>query len=186
VADDLVRVYARQLSDAHAETDGRSQAYERLFAYYLEQADAADKHLNALPGQPVPAQFTGRQDALAWLDAERASLIAAVTLAASIGDDKVALELPMCLRAYLSWRRRFDDWLAVLEISLDAARALNDRRNEATALTSLGLALVEVRRFDEAITALQNAAAIYRETGDRYREGSALNNLREARSAEES
>jgi hypothetical protein len=124
---DLVRVYARQVSDAHAEADGREQAYERLFAYYLEQADAADHHLNALAGQPVPAQFTGRQDALVWLDAERASLIAAVTLAASIGYDEVALRLPLCLQEYLAWRRRFDDWLAVLEISRDAAWALNDQ-----------------------------------------------------------
>ena len=47
------------------------------------------------------------------------------------------------------------------------------------ALTSLGVALWEVRRFDEAITAHQDAAAIYRETGDEYRENIALNKLKD-------
>ena len=81
------------------------------------RADAADAHLRALPGTPVPADFTGRDDALAWLDAERPSLVAAVTMAASTGRDQVAMRLPLALGEYLSWRRRFDDWLAILTIS---------------------------------------------------------------------
>ena len=78
---------------------------------------------------------------------------------------------------YLEWRRRFDDWLTVMAVSRDSARQLNDKGNEAAAMTSLGNALVEVRRFEEAITAHQDAVAIYRETGDRHREGIALGNL---------
>ena len=46
-------------------------------------------------GTPVPAEFTGREDALAWLDAERPSLIAAVTMAAGTGRDQIALRLPL-------------------------------------------------------------------------------------------
>ena len=53
--------------------------------------------------------------------------------------------LPLQLGEYLSWRRRFDDWLAVASISRDAARRLGDRTNEAVALINLGAALVEVR-----------------------------------------
>ena len=66
---DLLRLYARQLSDAHADADEREQARDRLLRYYLETAGAADAHLRALPGIPVPAVFTGRDSALAWLDA---------------------------------------------------------------------------------------------------------------------
>ena len=62
-----------------------------------------------------PPEFTGRDDALAWLDAERPSLVAAVTMAASTGRDQVAMELPLYLSEYLAWRRRFDDWLAVTD-----------------------------------------------------------------------
>ena len=174
---DLLHLYAQRLSEEHAEVDGREQARDRLLDYYLTMADAADDHLRALPGKAVPEEFTGQDGALAWLDAERASLIAAVTMAAETGRDQAALRLPLLLAEYLSWRRRFDDWIAITTISLDAARRLGDRRGEGDALTILGVALVEVRRFEGAITACQDAAAIYRATGDRHSEGITLGNL---------
>jgi tetratricopeptide (TPR) repeat protein len=174
---DLVRLYAARLSDVHADADGREQARDRLLGWYLAMAEAADAHLRALPGTAVPEEFTGRDDALAWLDGERASLVAAVTMAAGTGRDHAAMRLPHALAEYFRWRRRFDDWIAVTTVSLDAARRLGDRRREGDALTILGLALVEVRRFEQAITAHQEAAAIYQETSDRHREGTALNNL---------
>jgi tetratricopeptide (TPR) repeat protein len=174
---DLLRLYARQLSDAHAHDDGREQARDRLLRYYHDTARAAQAHMRALPGTPAPTAFTGRDDALAWLDAERPNLIAAVTMAASTDRDQIAMQLPLRMGDYLYWRRRFDDWLAILVISRDAARRLGDRSNEAQALNNLGIALKETRRHEEAITAHQDAAAIFRETGDRYREGTALNNL---------
>jgi hypothetical protein len=130
---------------------------------------------------PVPAQFTGREQALAWLDAERPSLIAAVTLAASTGRDQVAMTLPPLLSEYLDWRRRFDDKIAVLAICRETARHLGNQRFEAIALTNAGIALRETRRFEEAIAAHQDAAAIFRETGDLHREGIALDNLKSAR-----
>jgi tetratricopeptide (TPR) repeat protein len=174
---DLLHLYARQLSDAYAHADGREQARDRLLDYYLTTAGAAADHMRALPGTPVPAAFSGRDAALAWLDGEQASLIPAVTLAANTGRDRIAMLLPLQLGEYLSWWRRFDDWLAVASISRDAARRLGDRTNEAVTLINLGAALVEMDRFQEAISAHQDAAAIYWETGDRYREGVALDNL---------
>jgi tetratricopeptide (TPR) repeat protein len=174
---DLLRLYAQRLSDASADTDGREQARDRLLSYYLHTADAASQHLRALPGMAAPGGFTGRAGALAWLDAERPSLVAGVMMAADSGRDQVARRLPLLLAPYFDWRRRFDDWLATTAISLKAARDLGDRHGEGTALNNLGLALVKVRRFEEAITACQDAAAIYRETGDRHGEGTALNNL---------
>ncbi len=173
---DLVRLYAGRLSE-HAEGDGREQARDRLLAYYLDTAEAADDHLRALPGTTVPDRFTGREDALGWLDGERASLVAAPAMAAATGRDQAALRLPLALARYLEWRRRFDDWLAIAAVSLDAAWRLGDRRGEGDALTILGLVLGYARRFEEAITAHQDAAAIYRQTGDRHREGMALGNL---------
>jgi tetratricopeptide (TPR) repeat protein len=173
---DLLRLYARQLSDAYADTDGREQARDRLLGYYLDTARAADAHLRALPGTPVPERFASREKALAWLDEERANLIAAVTMAAS-SRYEIAMRLPLSLNEYLSWRRRFDDLLAAATISRDAARRLDDRAGEAAALNNLGIPLQEMRRFDEAISAHQDAAVIFRETGDRHGEGRALNNL---------
>ena len=174
---DLVRLYAQRLSDASAEVDGREQACDRLLRYYLDTARSADKHLRVVPGMTVPPEFTGRADALAWLDTERPGLVAAVSMAAETGRDQIALDLALVLTEYLDWRRRFDDKLAVTSISIDVARRIGDRRGEGMALTNLGNALAQVRRFEEAVTAHQDAVAIFRETGDRRGEGTALNNL---------
>jgi tetratricopeptide (TPR) repeat protein len=173
---DLLRLYAQQLPGEHAEADGREQARDRLLGYYLDMTAAADDHLRALPGTAVPGVFTGREDALAWLDAERPSLVAAVQMAAGTGRDQAALRLPLRLSEYLAWRRRFDDWLTTTTISLNTARRLSDRPHEGAALITLGDVLREMRRFEEAITACQDAAAIYRETGN-HGEGMALSNL---------
>jgi hypothetical protein len=110
------------------------------------------------------------------MDAQRPNLVAAVAMAAADRDFE-AVNLPLALGPYLSWRRRFDDWLAVLTISRETARRLGDRHSEGMALNNLGLALRYVHRFDEGITACQDAAAVYRETGDRHGEGGALANL---------
>jgi tetratricopeptide (TPR) repeat protein len=174
---DLLRLYATRVGEEHAEADGREAARDRLLGYYLDTANAAGHHLQALPGTTAPDAFTGRDDALAWLDAERASLIAAVPMAAGSGRDRVAMRLPLSLAEYLSWRRRFDDWIAVTTVSLDAARRLGDQRGEGDALTILGMALLQVRRFDDAITACQDAATICHDTNDRHSEAAALTNL---------
>lgn len=131
---DLVRLYARQLSDTEAEADGRDQATARLLSWYVDTARAASEHLSALPGTPVPPEFVGREEALAWLDAERLVLTAAVSLAAAVGRDQAAMDLAGWLGGYLDWRRRFDDWMATARIRLAAARRLSDQANEALAL----------------------------------------------------
>ena len=174
---DLMRLYARKKSDEHAAADGREQARDRLLRCYLRTAEAAEDHLRALPGTPMPATFADRDKALEWLDVERPNLVAAVTMAAHTGRDQIAMQLPLSLAEYFNWRWRFDDHLAAAMISRDAAHRLGERWNEAGALSNLGSALQGVRRFEEAITALQEAAAICRQTGDRHSEGVALNNL---------
>jgi tetratricopeptide (TPR) repeat protein len=187
---DLVLLYARRLSDSGADADGREQARDRLLGYYLDMADAACGHLRALPVKTMPHTFSGRDDALAWLDAERACLTAAIQMAVGTSRDNAAVRLPIVLAEYLvDWRQRFDEALAAATISRDTARLLGDRGNETVALSILGIALRELRRFEEAITAHQDALAIFRQTGNRCREGMTLDNLgivlREARRFEE-
>jgi tetratricopeptide (TPR) repeat protein len=174
---DLLRLYARQLSDAHAETDGREQARDRLLSYYLETTRAAHANLQGLPNATVPVPFTGQDSALAWLDSERANLIAAVAMAASTGRDQIAMRLPLNLGEYLDWRRSFDEMLSTTMVSRDAARRVRHRGNEASALVQLGNVLVAMRRFTEAIPAFQDAMAIFQETGDRLGQTMALGSI---------
>ena len=172
---DLVRLYARELLEAHPEE--HAWALDRLLAYYLATAAAADDHMNALPGRPVSEAFSGRSQALAWFDANRANLIAAVHLAADSGHREATMYLPSVLVSYFQWRRLFVEWIQTHTAAVGAARTLKDRVGEGMVLNNLGLALREVRRFEEAIDAHQQAAAIFRETGNRHREGMVLNNL---------
>lgn len=173
---DLLSLYARQLSHRLAEADGRDQVLDRLLLYYLEIADAASQHLYP-PGLVSSKEFSTRDEALAWLDAERRNLIAATTISADTGRDQISMYLPNCLSQYLSWRRRYDDMLSITAVSRASAQRLGDQGNEALALMHHGIALEALRRFEEAITAFLGAAAIFREVGERYGQGMALNNL---------
>jgi tetratricopeptide (TPR) repeat protein len=172
---DLVRLYATETAH-HARPDA---ATERLLQYYLATTGLADEWLRSVRGQGVPAEdgFAGREEALAWLDTERANLIAAVVAAADTGRDRVAVELAARSAEFLDWRRHVDDWLRVTQVGVQAAQRMQDPHECANALNRLGIALREVRRFAEAITAHTQARDIYRETGDRHGEGQALGNL---------
>jgi tetratricopeptide (TPR) repeat protein len=175
---DLVRLYARELLEADPEE--RAQAGGRLLDYYLATSRAADQHMTVLSGRTVSETFAGRGEALAWLDANRENLVAAVRLAADSGHLDIAMRLPTVLSEYFSWRRVFPEWIETQTAAVNAARTLDDRHWEGVALNNLGLALQDVRRFLEAIDAHGKAADIFRETGDQAREDDALNNIRVA------
>ncbi|MFJ9617206.1 tetratricopeptide repeat protein, partial [Streptomyces noursei] len=176
---DLLRDYATE--QAAARTRGSrptrrryDQARTRLITYYMRTTEAADAYFRD-PGKVTPAhRFENRLQALEWLDAERANLIAT---AHAEGVTPIAARLAFALGAYLDWRRRLQDLVAVRALALDACQTVGDTRNEAGAWNGLGLALREVRRFDEAITALETAHTLHREQGDTHGEAGAWNNL---------
>jgi tetratricopeptide (TPR) repeat protein len=157
--------------------DRASSDLDQTLDYYLITTEAADERLRGLPPVPVTHEFTDRKGALDWLDAERASLVAAVQTAADAGRDYAAKSLPLLLAYYLGLRSLFDDLLLVSRIGLGAARRLSDRAAECGALTNLGLALGGLRRWEEAAAVQQEAVAIFAETGDRHGQAHALNNL---------
>jgi tetratricopeptide (TPR) repeat protein len=161
---DLLRRYSEQRSDDHAEADGREAARDRLLKYYLGFAQAARQYLRpSSPWTVQPAEFSDRDAALAWLDAERQNLVASVSMAAGTGREQAALGLPLALSDYLYWKRRFDDLLATMTICLEYARRVGNREYEGIALTILGPALQAVRRFDEAVARGQEAVAMYQQ-----------------------
>ncbi|MFF3402168.1 tetratricopeptide repeat protein [Streptomyces sp. NPDC002659] len=174
---DLVRLYADERAAEGMDHGWRDAALTRLLEHYATTAKAADDHLRALPGQNAPDAFTGREAALTWLDAERANLVGAATIAKGTGHPDIAIRLPSSLVEYLQWRRFFDDWITTSTIQRDTAQAIGDDRREAAAWNNLGLAFWEVRRFDEAITALEHARDLFQRTDDRRFAASAWNNL---------
>jgi tetratricopeptide (TPR) repeat protein len=173
--------HARRLAEclliAHADTDERERARDRLLEHYLRTTAAADDQVRGRLRTVGPERFTSRASAFAWLDEERANLMAAIHMAVGADRDHVAMSLPLLMAQYLAWQRRFSDLSAVTTIGLNAARRLSDRGGQADALSNLGIALHGLGRSGEAVTALQDAAAIFRETSSCQSEAKATNNL---------
>jgi tetratricopeptide (TPR) repeat protein len=173
---DLIRLYAAELGA----TDGPAAelAFGPVVSCYRRDTSAAAGRFSALPGQVVPAGFDTRDQAVAWFEAERATVVAIVSRAVGrAGCQAAAVDIALDFARFLERVRYLDDWTATATAATQAARELGDRHREGGALTNLGAALREVRRFDEAITAHQQARDLFSELGDRHGEGNALNNL---------
>ncbi|WDF44824.1 tetratricopeptide repeat protein [Streptomyces sp. T12] len=175
---DLVRAFGAGLvaADAGLREEGEA-ARKRVLEYYCRWAHAADDRLRWLPGMPEPERFAARAQALAWLDGERAGLVAAVGWAREERFAGAAVQLAACLGEYLDWRRHFDDWITVAEAAREAAHRSGDRLDEAIAWNSLGLALRQAGRAEEAIDAHTRARDFFQAAGDSHREAMAWGNL---------
>ncbi|MFJ7779129.1 ATP-binding protein [Streptomyces yangpuensis] len=173
---DLVRLHADEHGRAHATADRRDSARTRLFTHYQDTTQAADTHLDTLPGPRAP-RFPDRATALHWLDAEHPNLTATAIAAPGLGHPATTVSLAFSLARFLGLRRSFDDAITLTTSALAICRGGGDRHGEAQALSILGNALGDVRRFEDAIHSHTGAAAIYRELGDRHRESRVLNNL---------
>ncbi|MFI6015026.1 tetratricopeptide repeat protein [Streptomyces sp. NPDC051243] len=187
---DLVRVFGAGVvaGEAGLREEGEA-AQERVLDFYWRWADAADDRLRWLPGMAEPERFGDRGQALAWLDGERAGLVAAVAWGREERFADAAVRLAGCLGEYLRWRRYFDDWIAVAEAAREAAHLAGDRLGEAMAWDHLGLALRDAGRAEDAITAHTQARDLHQDAGDRHNEAGSWNNLglalREAGRAED-
>ncbi|MDO0911661.1 tetratricopeptide repeat protein [Streptomyces sp. DT2A-34] len=175
---DLVRVFGVGVvaADAGLREEGET-ARERLLEFYMRGAGAADARLRWLPGIVEPERFTERGQALAWLDGERAGLVAAAAWVSEERFAEAAVRLAACLGEYLRWRRFFGDWITVTQAAQEAASRIGDRSAEAHAWNGLGFALREAGRGEEAIAAHIRARDLCQAAGDRYREAASWGGL---------
>jgi hypothetical protein len=148
---DLVRAYGRELLEAAEDRHEQARARERLLGYYRTTALAASNHLKAVPVPDVPAQFSGRAQALEWYDANRANLVTAVALAVHHQSPDDAASLALNLTDYYAWRLYLEDWSATQELVREAVRPIRDREIEgAPHLTILRYYLAEQLRDRDA------------------------------------
>ena len=99
---------------------------------------------------------------MAWLEAERRNLLAAVDHAAACGLHAHAWQLPHAMTRLFVLRCDHDDWIATHERALASARHLDDHRGQADTLTSLGVAHLRAGHYDEALDHLQQALPLFR------------------------
>ncbi len=171
---DLLRAYAAEQDTG--DQDATAAAVGRVLDHYLHSARAAAKliepHLHLLavappgPGTTVAGPATA-DDAMAWFDAEHATLLAAVHLAAEAGYAAHAWQLAWTLTTAFLRRGSWNDSAQAQRAALAAARRAGDAAGEAHASHALALGYARSGRFDEAglqfRQALRKSAAI----GDR-------------------
>jgi tetratricopeptide (TPR) repeat protein len=173
---DLIRLYASELD---TESDNPSLAFALLLGYYLDRALQAAHWLEPGADDQPDNPFTERGQALAWLDAEYPNLTpyGHVVVVEPPFARPLTADLFLGLWRYFELRHQTDDWIRLTTHALSVARALEDRRREANALTKLSGAFRQARRFDAAADACRKAIALQRQLGNQHGEGMALNNL---------
>jgi DNA-binding SARP family transcriptional activator/tetratricopeptide (TPR) repeat protein len=182
---DLLRAYARGLAAADGEREQRA-ALTRLFDHYLHTAATAmdtlapaERHRRPRippPGSPVP-DVASEPAARAWLDSQRACLVAAAAYTASQGWPGHATRLAAILISYLDAGGYYPEAITIHMCARRAAAATGDRAAEATALTSLGFVHLRQGRYQQASDHLRQALVLFRETGDQSGQARALGNL---------
>jgi DNA-binding SARP family transcriptional activator/tetratricopeptide (TPR) repeat protein len=173
---DLLRLYAaEQLSDEES-----GAALGRLYDFYLGSVDSANRvlypHILRPPqgeGTTAGLQFEDHQEALRWLEDERANLVAAVLHS----PPAVAWRLADSLRSFLHLTMSYLDWQRVAVAGLEAALAGSSALGQATA--ELGLGLWNLVQDQHALTVkhCSRALILARKAGWPEGEASALNHL---------
>ena len=179
---DLVRVYAAQRTREEDRPAVRRSALRRLYDHYryaamLAMARYAPQERGRWPEIAVPATLPraipDRKVATAWLDEERANLLAVAVHARGHGAGEHAADLSVLLFRFLDGAAHYQDAVLLHGVAAEGV----DGTKRARALTNLGTACWRLGRYDEAWTHYQAALAIHRQTGNRAGEGTALTSL---------
>ncbi|HEV2377098.1 MAG TPA: BTAD domain-containing putative transcriptional regulator, partial [Streptosporangiaceae bacterium] len=183
---DLLRLYARQRVTSEESEPDRQAARRRLVSSYLSEVDAAARLLYPEKLRlPLPATRDGRAHAsfdspaaaLAWLDAERPNLTAAVADAAEHGLGPMAWLLADALRGYFYLSMHTTDWRQAAQAALAAARSEGHLRAQAAAHLSLADLDWRASRHREAISHYTEAVTLSQQAGWAEGEATALGNL---------
>jgi DNA-binding SARP family transcriptional activator/tetratricopeptide (TPR) repeat protein len=184
VRHDLLQAYAAELVAADDDRD-RAAAVTRVLGFYLATAwhttpllAPGDRRMRLADERWRDSGLrpTDEAAALAWLDAERDNLVAAVRQAAGFPGvpEKIAPQLAHALFAFYSMRPHWADWAGVNRVALDTAARIGDRSAVAQAAYDLGVVSWLRGGFEEARAYHDQSVAIWRELGDRGGEAVSL------------
>jgi DNA-binding SARP family transcriptional activator/tetratricopeptide (TPR) repeat protein len=167
-----------------AEPERAEAAVRRLLTHYLHTTASATAHYerpaaraSLTLGEPPPTvpPFADTPQAVAWLDADWLTVVAAVKLADARGDDDDTWRLARALWPYLYRNAHTNELIETLHRALRAARHRDDAA--ATIHNYLASGYTNLRRYDAADEHLRKSYAIRRRLGDQRGVIIALNNL---------
>jgi DNA-binding SARP family transcriptional activator/tetratricopeptide (TPR) repeat protein len=176
-AHDLLRRYALVKSKAEDTAPDRQVALQRLLRWYLHGADQATRlfspfalrHLPPVSSAGPGAELTGIDEALAWLEGERAHMVAALVRAADEDEDAIcdlAVQLARRLHSFLFRRGHLANDVQVNRAALKAAVRRHDPGAEAWACIALGATNALLGRDDQARPLFHRALEIARSSTD--------------------
>ncbi|TDQ04640.1 AfsR/SARP family transcriptional regulator [Labedaea rhizosphaerae] len=166
---DLVRMHAATLARADLYEHQRSEALRRLETYYLAAADQARRFLRPpadgldyasdYPKESL-APVTDSESALDWFGSQWANLMSTLDAAAAAEHHVQVWHLARLVHDFRAVRSIRDDWLALLDKGLAAARAANDGVGEVWMLSCRCSARYRLGRLDEMLPDAERSVAI--------------------------
>ncbi|WIX87992.1 BTAD domain-containing putative transcriptional regulator [Amycolatopsis sp. DG1A-15b] len=178
---DLMRLYATECARSEEPAEDRRAALRRLFAHYLDAADAAGTvlypDLSRLPRPRPGARFGSADQARDHLETEHANLMAAIEAAEPAGLPSYAWHLADALRGYFHSRSTTTQWASAARTALRAAVHARDEGARAAMHMSLGILAWTLGRHTEALDEMGQALERSRRAGLVPIEGAALLNM---------
>ncbi|MEV6612919.1 helix-turn-helix domain-containing protein [Streptomyces sp. NPDC051051] len=179
---DLLRLYAAEQVEAEDEPGVRDTALDRTASWMLRRATVAALHFDVDHERTTPSDDpdpdrapTGREEARAWLEAERAQWLAALRRAHETGGYRQVLDTAEAMHWFSDLNQHWEQWVEVFRRSADSARLLGSRLEEAVHLNYLAWAYNHcVHDPHAALTSADAALAAARECGEGLQEGWAL------------
>ncbi|ONI87991.1 SARP family transcriptional regulator [Saccharothrix sp. ALI-22-I] len=177
---ELIRLFARDRLSACELPQDVAAAHQRVAAGWLGLAREAHGRIYGRDGSTVLHGSASRwtpprdqlesilADPLAWLEEERANLVAAVESTARVGLDEHCWDLAVTLVALFEVRCYLQDWENTHAAALVAVRRADNVRGEAALLCSLGSLHLTRCRTVEAQDALMLAFSLFTALGDTH------------------
>lgn len=173
---DLLAIYAAEKVRSTDPMEVRDRAFTRLFDQYLLDAAAASRLVYPHEWHravEAPAAFADRTAALAWLDTERANLVAIALHAAEHGLASHAVRMSNVLHRYLDLCSHYGESARLHS----AAARVAPPEELGQVLANHSVSLWRSGRYREMLSQYRRALTLFRKTGHRWAEGSVLANI---------
>ncbi|HKN53998.1 MAG TPA: tetratricopeptide repeat protein [Amycolatopsis sp.] len=154
---DLIGLHAKEKTDSR----DRETVRRRILEWYLQAASAAERKTTTADQSPIPyrfehppetpVSFETRDEALEWLELERANLIAAVELAYEYEMYELGWQLAAAMWPLFLLHKHYPDFLQVSQLGVKHARRWGNRSAEALMHNRSGAATRGTGRYDEAV-----------------------------------
>ncbi|KAB8172828.1 AAA family ATPase [Streptomyces sp. 3MP-14] len=183
---DLVRSHARERALAEEDQPERELLLRRFAEWCLAMTATAQRvltphhvdpereHLHP-PTALVP--FTTREAALAWLGAERGTLMGVVRSSFEAGWFDLCWQLVDAMLPFFYRFRPTQEWIEAHELGAEAARRIGHRQGLSRMLITGGGGLRNAGRYEESARWYKEAAEVARANGDRLQRARALHGL---------